>query len=71
MISVTMTEVEQSLCSQALSGDQGEVLCDLITDQIVLDDKLSADHKAGAGIVLKFLRALKDDKNLIKTEPTK
>ena len=70
MIAITMTEVEQSLCVQALSGDQGEVLCDLITDQIVLSDHLGAAEKAGAGIVLKFLRSMKDGKNLI-TKPTK
>ena len=69
-ITVTMTDIEATLAKQALSGEQGEVLCDLITDHFVLGTPLTAEQKEGAGMVLKFLRSLKDERNLV-TQPKK
>ncbi len=72
MITFKMTEVQADLCKGALNGDQGEVLLDIVTDQIVLSDLLTAEQKEGAGIVLKFMRSLHmDTDNLIKPKPTK
>jgi hypothetical protein len=71
MITIRMTKVEEGLCKQAMLGDKGEVLLDIISDHIVLADDISDQHKAGAGIVLKFLRSLRNDTNLIEaTKPT-
>lgn len=67
VLAIKMTSVEAGLCKTAMGGEPGEVLLDVITDQIVLSDSLSAEEKAGAGRVLKFLRSLHNDSgNLIE-----
>jgi hypothetical protein len=55
---INMTRSELELCENALNGQKGEMLLDIITDQIVLSDTLSTEEKAGAGRVLKFLRSV-------------
>lgn len=64
-----MTAVQEGLCKGAMGGEPGEVLIDVITDQIVLSDQLSAEESKGAGMVLKFLRSLHNDTdNLVRTK---
>lgn len=66
MITIKLTGVQAALVKQAMSGDAGEVLCDVTTDQIVLSDQLTADQAQGAGMVLKFMRSfLNDTDNLL------
>lgn len=68
MIQFKMTGVQSELCKTAMNGEAGEVLLDVVTDQIVLSDALTAEQKEGAGIVLKFLRDLHSDSdNFIPT----
>tara|TARA_R110000823_G_scaffold309584_1_gene433911 strand:+ start:296 stop:511 length:216 start_codon:yes stop_codon:yes gene_type:complete len=71
MISFQLTPVQLTLCKQALANDQGEVLCDIVTDQIVLSEQLSAEEAKGAGSVLKFLRSLHNDTDNLVSTPTK
>lgn len=66
MITIKLTGVQAELVKQSMAGDAGEVLCDIITDQIVLSDQLTAEQAQGAGMVLKFLRSvLNDTDNLL------
>lgn len=66
MITIKLTGVQAALVKQSMAGDSGEVLCDIITDQIVLSDQLTAEQAQGAGMVLKFLRSvLNDTDNLL------
>lgn len=68
-LAIRMSAIEEGLAKRAMSGDQGEVIIDLITDQIVLADDMKDEHKAGAGAVLKFLRSLHNDSDhLIKIQ---
>jgi hypothetical protein len=71
MTTVRMTKIQEGLAKQAMLGDKGEVLLDLITDQIVLADDMPDSHKAGAGIVLKFLRSLYNDSDHLIPAPKK
>jgi len=66
VITIKLTGVQAALVKQSMAGDSGEVLCDIITDQIVLSDQLTAEQAQGAGMVLKFLRSvLNDTDNLL------
>ena len=58
----------QAKARQAVSGENGKALLDVITDQFLLRDSETmedAQAKSGIGEVVKFLRSLRDDKNMI------
>ena len=67
-LAFNIPQFEGSLIKQALSGAQGEVLIEIITDKIVLNESLSPKESKGAGYVLSFLRSMKEEKNI---QPTK
>ncbi len=58
----------QAKARQAVSGENGEALLNVITDQFLLRDSETledAQAKSGIGEVVKFLRSLREDKNMI------
>ncbi len=58
----------QAKARQAVIGENGQALIDVITDQMLLRDSDTmeeAQAKAGIGEVVKFLRFLREDKNMI------
>ena len=61
---------EQAKARQAVMGENGKALIDIITDQFLLRDSETPDQaqaKAGMGEIVKFMRHLRDDKNMINT----
>lgn len=67
---VILTETQKTLLGQALAGDGGDVLIDVVTDQIVLSATLTAEQKEGAGVVLRLLRDAKEE-TFHQVKPTK
>lgn len=61
MTIIKMTKAEHDLCEQAMKGEKGEALIDVLTDHLLLKEDASpsaAHEKVGVGKVIKFLRDL-------------
>jgi hypothetical protein len=72
MTVIKMSDTEHKLCSDAMKGDKGAVLIDVLTDQMLLKDGAGdALEKQGMGKVIKFLRDLHNGSNNFLTTPKK
>jgi hypothetical protein len=71
---IGMTNIEHKLCEQALAGNSGEMLIELIIDKYLLQttgpDKELAMQKVGIGRVIKFMRSVREGSdNIIISKP--
>lgn len=75
MTIIKMTETEHQLCQDAMRGDKGAVLIDVLTDKMLLKGGTGTEDalkKAGMGEIIKFLRDLHNGTgNFMKNKPTK
>ena len=69
MIEYKLTEGDRLAMARCLSGEGGEVLIDIVTDQIVTNSTISAEERAGAGLVLSLMRSLKNQTGQKVTKP--
>tara|TARA_B100001142_G_scaffold280201_1_gene291291 strand:+ start:277 stop:537 length:261 start_codon:yes stop_codon:yes gene_type:complete len=63
--------VKKDQARQAVLGESGEALIDIITDNFLLRDSNTPDQaqaKAGIGEIVKFMRLLRKDENLLTEE---
>ena len=70
MNNFNLTDVEHTLCQQAMSGQSGECLIEKITDHFLLIETTGQEEayrKEGVARVVKFLRSLNKEENFIKT----
>lgn len=73
MTIIKMTADEHRLCEEAMRGQKGAVLIDVLTDKMLLQDASTPDEalkRAGIGEVVKFLRSLHNGTdNFIQKKP--
>ena len=70
MTVIKMTAAEHQLCEDAMRGEKGTVLIDVLTDQMLLKDGAGdALEKQGMGKVIKFLRDLHNGTGNFLTKP--
>lgn len=64
-----MSADDRAKARQAVLGENGQALIDIITDGFLLRDSETleeAQAKSGVGEVVKFMRALREDLNIIE-----
>lgn len=64
-----MSADDRAKARQAVLGENGQALIDIITDGFLLRDSETleeAQAKSGVGEVVKFMRALREDSNIIE-----
>ena len=66
---IKMSADDRAKARQAVLGENGQALIDIITDGLLLRDSDTleeAQAKSGVGEVVKFMRALREDSNIIE-----
>jgi len=66
---IKMSADDRAKARQAVLGENGQALIDIITDGFLLRDSETleeAQAKSGVGEVVKFMRALREDSNIIE-----
>jgi len=66
---IKMSADDRAKARQAVLGENGQALIDIITDGFLLRDSETleeAQAKSGVGEVVKFMRALREDLNIIE-----
>jgi len=66
---IKMSADDRAKARQAVLGENGQALSDIITDGFLLRDSETleeAQAKSGVGEVVKFMRALREDSNIIE-----
>ena len=68
MIEYKLNGEDLAKMQKAMAGEGGKALLDTVTDQIVLNSAITPADRAGAGLVLSFLRSLSNDTGIVRKE---